>query len=164
MKSLLPSHFKELKIIDEVLGDFVNEKLNFTNQNFYSPTEQNAFLIAQTFDINILGFNLNQIIKILQTPMLSKSRLGTKEALKTSLNKVFGEVVIQSIQEDNKLKPFEFSIKANVDNGIDEEGLMAIKSIVEETKPLRASLAGIDFEMPCLQCDILLKNSILWRL
>lgn len=164
MKTLLPKHLKELCIIDEVLGDFVNSKLDFTERFFYKPTSISAPLIARTFDIDINNLTFSQTKKILKSPMLSKSNLGTKKALKEAFSKVFGEVVIQTKTEDSKLRAFEFSLKTNINEGINEESIYAMNNIIKEIKPLRDNLAGLDFQMPTLQKKINLKTSILWRI
>ncbi|PAF53245.1 hypothetical protein BKH42_06875 [Helicobacter sp. 13S00482-2] len=162
--SLLPSHFKELKIIDEVIGSFLENKLDFKDRFFYKPTPENVNFIANTFDINTTNLDLVKASKLLETPMISKARLGTKEALKEGISKIFGESLIQTAKEDKKLRPFEFSLKTSIDEGINESTLQALKTIVEEIKPVRDNLAGLDFSMPTLKQNISLQTSILWRL
>lgn len=165
MKSLLPAHFpQDMKAFDEVVGDFMNKRLHFTSRFFYIPTQMNAQLIANTFDIDIRGLKPSQSYAILKSPMLSKSQLGTKKALKDSLSKVIGDAVIQTRMEDKKLKPFEFSLKTTIDEDINEESIKAINNIINEIKPLRDSCAGLDFAMPLLENEIKIKTSILWRL
>lgn len=164
MKTLLPKHLKELCIIDEILGEFVNSKLDFTDRFFYTPNVKNTSLIAQTFDIDISNINENKAQKLLNTPMLSKSTLGTKKALRSAISKIMGDVIIQTAQEDKKLKPFEFSLRVNIDDGIDESTLKSINNIVYENKPVRDNLAGLDFDLPKQEYKIKFKTSIQWRL
>lgn len=162
--SLIPKHLKELSIIDEVLGEFVNSKLDFTDRFFYTPNVKTTQLIAQTFDIDISNLNEDKAQKLLNTPMLSKSTLGTKKAIKNALSKIIGDVVIQTAQEDKKLKPFEFSLRVSIAEGIDESTLKSINNIVYESKPMRDNLAGLDFDLPNQECKIKFKTSIQWRL
>lgn len=162
--SLIPKHLKELSIIDEVLGEFVNSKLDFTDRFFYTPNVKTTQLIAQTFDIDISNLNEDKAQKLLNTPMLSKSTLGTKKAIKNALSKIIGDVIIQTAQEDKKLKPFEFSLRVSIAEGIDESTLKSINNIVYESKPMRDNLAGLDFDLPKQECKIKFKTSIQWRL
>lgn len=162
--SLIPNHLKELSIIDEVLGAFMHSKLDFKNDFFYIPDEKTAQLIAHTFDIDISNLTFYQAKKLLKTPMRSKSRIGTKEAIRDGISKIFGEVVIQTNKEDKKLRPFEFSIKAKITQNIDENVINAINNIILELKPMRDNLAGLDFSMPTAEKNIHFKTSILWRL
>lgn len=162
--SLIPKHLKELSIIDEVVGEFVNSKLDFTDRFFYTPNVKTTQLIAQTFDIDISNLNEDKAQKLLNAPMLSKSTLGTKKAIKNALSKIIGDVVIQTAQEDKKLKPFEFSLRVSITLGIDESTLKSINNIVYESKPMRDNLAGLDFDLPKQECKIKFKTSIQWRL
>lgn len=165
MKTLLPPVFDDdIRAIDSLIGEIMDEKLDFTDRFLYEPTTISAHLIARTFDIDINNLTLNQAKQLLKTPMLSKRRLGTKEAIKDGISKIFSEVVIQTNKEDKKLKPFEFSIKSKITQNINEETIKAINNIILEVKPLRDNLAGIDFTMPLLHNDIHLKTAIQWRL
>ncbi|MDO7253888.1 phage tail protein [Helicobacter cappadocius] len=160
----LPSHFKELQIIDDVLRDFFESKLNFRNKFLYVPSQENIDLIAKTFDIDVSNLDIEQKKKILKSPMLSKTRLGTKEAILDAISKIYADVSIQTNKEDKKLRSFEFSLKASIKKDINEEILKAISNIIEEVKPIRDNLAGIDFEMPKQKSNIKLKTSLQWRL
>lgn len=162
--SLIPKQLKELSIIDEVLGEFVNSKLDFTDRFFYTPNAKTTQLIAQTFDIDISNLSQDKAQKLLNAPMLSKSTLGTKKSIKNALSKIIGDVVIQTAQEDKKLKPFEFSLRVSIAEGIDESTLKSINNIVYESKPMRDNLAGLDFDLPKQECKIKFKTSIQWRL
>lgn len=163
--SLLPSHFEELQIIDAVLGNFINAKLNFNESFFYIPNKHNAQFIANTFDVDITGLKPFAINAILQSPMLSKTRLGTQGAMKEALKTLNLKSQIQTIQQDAKLRPFEFSLKVNpqIDEVFDGDMLSIAKTMAESIKPLRSSLAGIDVGVEMiLQPSI--NSSLKWRL
>lgn len=161
---MLPLHLKELALIDEVLADFVHRRLDFNSEFFYIPSPKTAPFIAKTFDINIDNMNYEGAKALLEAPMLSKSTLGTQKAIKEGIGKIFGEVVIQTKKEDSKLRPFEFSLKITAQNSINEQTLEAINTLIDEKKPLRDSMAGLDFAMPSIKSGILFKTSIQWRL
>ena len=148
MQSVLNNQFSlELNILDSLFGKLLDSAFVLESPHFYTPNTHNTQLIANTFDIDIQDEQDYIATKLIEKPILKKTKLGTYNGIKEVIEPIFGAVDIQTHASNERLEPFTFSIaiEPNSSNIMD---LKKAQELIEQYKPLRDNSAGISINFP----------------
>lgn len=154
IQSVLNHQFSlELNILDSLFGKLLDSCFTLTSPYFYTPNPHNTQLIANTFDIDIQDEQDYIATKLIEKPILKKTKLGTYNGIKEVIEPIFGEVDIQTHATNERLEPFTFSIaiEPNSSNIMD---LKKAQELINQYKPLRDNSAGISINFPQAQIPI----------
>lgn len=153
-KSVLNNQFsQELNILDSLFGKLLDSIFVLESPHFYTPNASNTQLIANTFDIDIQDEQDYIATKLIEKPILKKTKLGTYNGIKEVIEPIFGEVDIQTHASNERLEPFTFriAIEPSSSNIMD---LKKAQELINQYKPLRDNSAGISINFPQAQIPI----------
>ncbi|WP_394908917.1 phage tail protein [uncultured Helicobacter sp.] len=154
IQSVLNNQFsKELNALDAAFGKLLDSIFVLESPYFYTPNAHNTQLIANTFDIDIQDEQDHIATKLIEKPILKKTKLGTYNGIKEVIEPIFGAVDIQTHATNERLEPFTFSIaiEPSSSNIMD---LKKAQELINQYKPLRDNSAGISINFPQAEIPI----------
>ncbi|TLD97669.1 hypothetical protein LS71_002710 [Helicobacter jaachi] len=157
MKSCLNNQISPLlNALDVAFAHVIEPHFKLENHYFYNPknaSDTQMQLIANTFDINIKDEPAYMALKLLQKPILKKSKLGTYQGISEVIEPIFGKVEIQTHATQENIEPYSFEIRVKP-NSTSIVNLKKAQKLINQYKPLRDSNNGIVVEMPTGYIDI----------
>lgn len=154
MQSVLNNQFsKELNILDSLFGRLLDTAFKLESPYFYAPNEKNTQLIANTFDIDISNESVNIAKKLIEKPILKKTKLGTYNGIREVVEPIFGHIDIQTHATNAQIEPFTFEIQIEPSN-TNIINLKKAQHLINQYKPLRDSYNGIQINFPQAQIPL----------
>lgn len=147
-KSVLNNQFSpELNALDVAFGKLLDSTFALTSLYFYKPNAHNVQLIANTFDIDIQDEVLDIALKLVERPLLKKTKIGTYGGIQEVVYPIFGNVQLQTHATNPYLEPFTFRIDIEP-NSINIIDLQKAQRYINQYKPLRDNNEGININFP----------------